>query len=95
MQDSGPLTANQTVTTTTLNVAVQLTTNNAPLNRGIYLQCPSTNAGLLYFGVTGVTTANGFGVAAGGTSVLIPVKDPSTIYVISASANQTVNWFGA
>jgi len=44
----------------------------------------------LYVGKTGVTASNGLLVPAGG--IMVPVSDPSQLFVIASAADQTVTW---
>ncbi len=73
--------------------ALQLTATSQKLNNGVYVQAPSGNTQPVYIGPSGVTTGNGFAIAAGVTSPLIQCDDPSTLYAIS-SGSQELRWIG-
>jgi hypothetical protein len=52
---------------------------------------PSVDTGQsVYVGGVGVTAATGLLVPAGG--ILIPVSDPSKLFVVATAADQTVTW---
>lgn len=93
MQEAGPVAGGAKAAIA--GVALQLTTTSAPINKGIVIQALSTNTAPVYVGIAGVTAASGFPIAAGTTSPVIPVNDPSTLYVISTGGSQEVRWIGA
>lgn len=90
---SGPLASG--TKTAIAGTALQLTATSQKLVNGIFIQTPSGNTAPIYIGVYGVTTATGFAIAAGATSPLIPVTDPSTIYAISTGGSQSLVWIGS
>ena len=74
--------------------AQQLTPTPAPLVSGLYLQALATNTATVYVGISGVTVANGYPLAPGVASLLIPVQDASSLFVISTGGSQEVRWIG-
>lgn len=76
--------------------AEQLTTSVISTSKGVVVKADSSNAGVVYVGISTVTIAtadatDGFPLRAG-ESVTIPVNSPSLIYVIASQNNQVVHW---
>jgi hypothetical protein len=91
------------VSTSAIPVAPQVETN-----QGIILRAPGTvdvdsvgaplgNTGLVYVGDARVTadhsTTGGFPLCPG-MSIVLPIKDPSLVYVIATKPGQVVQWIG-
>ena len=91
MQTTGPLVTARV--TAIAAVAVQVTTTRTPLMTGFYVQAPAGNTAPVNVGIAGVTT-NGFAVAAGTTSPLIPGDDLSAVWLISTGGSQEVRIIG-
>lgn len=67
-------------------------TNSLPIPNGVQVKCPAANTGTVYVGITGVTAATGFPLAAG-DSVFVPPKfasDLNQLFFIGSAASQTV-----
>lgn len=61
---------------------------------GFALTNLSSSTASMFIGASGVTTTTGFELAPG-TSLILPVQDISTVYVIAATAGTTTaNWIG-
>jgi hypothetical protein len=93
MQICGPLISgsNSTINATT---PTALTSTFTPVVGGIIIQAPAGNSQIIYLGGSNVTSANGFALAAGGSSPLLHINDVSKLYAISATGTQAVNWIG-
>ena len=77
--------------------AVQLTTAVTHANRGVQIVADASNSSTIYVGLATVTTdaadsTDGFPLSAG-ESVVIPVINPSTVYVIAASGSDSKVFF--
>jgi hypothetical protein len=81
-----PQTATKTVPTGTAEAVT--TTPTILATQGVIVKALSTNTVTVYVGGSGVTTS-GFPLAAG-EDVMLPVRDPADIYVISGSSSQVV-----
>jgi hypothetical protein len=82
------VTGQAAVTTTAAQLASTATYKN-----GIKLTNLSTSASPLFYGPSGVTATTGDELPAG-QSVVLPVSDPSLIYVITASSTATASFAG-
>jgi hypothetical protein len=61
---------------------------------GFRLKCLSTSTASLFYGPSGVTTSTGDELAPG-ESVVLPMSDISSVYVIAVSASTaTASWVG-
>ena len=84
--------------------ASKLTDNSVRLNQGILFRCPGAkdtpepaNSRPVWVGRRGVTadrTATGGMPVVPGSSLFIPIDDPSELYVISSVAAQDYAWLG-
>ncbi len=77
--------------------AAQLTTTHVHAKRGVQIVADSGNSVAVYIGISTVTTdaadaTDGFPLAAG-ESVVVPVIDPTTIYVRAASGSSSKVFF--
>jgi len=77
--------------------AVQLTTADTHAHRGVQIVAAAGNTATVYVGISTVTAdaadgTDGFPLAAG-ESVVIPVIDPSKIYVIASSGSTSKVFF--
>jgi hypothetical protein len=83
---------------------IQLTPNSIMLNRGVLIRCPGAkdpvpNLYPVWVGFKGVTPdsnpdTGGMPVVPG-SSLFLPVDDPSELYIISTNADQEAAWLGA
>ena len=76
--------------------AVQITTSQH-VSRGVQIIADSTNSVKVYVGISTVTAdsadgTDGFPLAAG-ESVVIPVIDPSTVYLIASTGSTSKVFF--
>ena len=71
--------------------ALQLTTTSH-VSRGVQVIADSTNSVKVYVGLSTVTGTDGFPLAAG-ESIVIPVSDPSTVYVRAPSGTSSKVFF--
>lgn len=77
--------------------ALQLTSSQLTLARGITIKADVDNSGVVQVGRSDVThgvsapATDGFKLAAG-EEVFIEASDPTQVYVISADAGQAVTW---
>jgi len=62
--------------------------------KGVTVRASGTNTGLIYIGMQGIKTTNGFSLPAG-DKVEIPVDDPSKVFVIADAAGQGYSWLAA
>ena len=72
-------------------------TSSTHVSRGVQIIADSTNAVKVYVGISTVTAdsadgTDGFPLAAG-ESVVVPVSDPSLIYVIAPSGSSSKVFF--
>lgn len=74
-------------------VAEQLANVQTTLQRGAWIKALSTNSGIVYVGLEGVTTATGYPLSAG-QELAIPVDKLSNVYVIASADNQAVRYIG-
>jgi hypothetical protein len=82
--------------------ASKLTPNSVTLLQGILFRCPGSkdptaNTKPVWVGRSGVTadsSANGGMPVVPGSSLFIPIDDPSELWVISTLANQDYAWLG-
>jgi hypothetical protein len=77
--------------------AVQLTTATTHNSRGVQIVANSTNTAVVYVGTSTVTAdaadgTDGFPLAAG-ESIVIPVIDPSTVYLIASTGSTSKVFF--
>lgn len=72
-------------------VAEQLTTISVVARKYVYIKANAGNSGDVYVGRQGVSASNGYPLDAG-EKVIIPVDDPSKIWVIGSADNQGVKW---
>ena len=84
-------------------VAVPLTGSAEICDRGVLIRAPGVNdpipnTGLVWIGRRHVTADSDEGTGGvplePGANIVIPVEDPSTLYVISNVDNQDVAWMG-
>lgn len=80
-------TAQVAVTTAAAALASPSDSNRA--SGGIVIKSVAANGAIVYIGHVGVTTSNGFPLDPG-SSISVPVDDPSKIYAVAASGTQTV-----
>ena len=69
--------------------AVQITTNDGPLNHGIFLVAKDSAS--YYIGGASVSAANGVKVSAN-NPIFIPISDPSRLYCIAGGDSKTLSW---
>ena len=82
--------------------ATKLTPHSIKLNQGLLFRCPGSkdptaNTKPVWVGRSGVTadsTDTGGMPVVPGSSLFIPIDDPSELYVISTSADQDYAWLG-
>lgn len=79
------------VSVTTSAAAIVATTPTIPAVHGVIVQALSTNTASIYVGGSGVATTTGLELEAG-KSVVLPVRDASTIYAISGSGTQSLRY---
>ncbi len=77
--------------------AVQLTAAIAHLGKGVQIKADAANSGTVYVGGSTVTAdaadaTDGFPLSAG-EGLLVPVDDPSKVYLIGSAAGQKVFFF--
>jgi len=71
--------------------AVQITATSTPI-KTVTVKADNDNAGNVYVGFSsGVTTGNGFRLAAG-EAITIPIDDLSKIWLIADAADQLVHY---
>ncbi len=75
------------------NVAAQLTAAPTAFSQGFRLANLSTSISPIFFGPAGVTAATGDEIPVG-QSVVLPVADASTIYVITAASTARASFSG-
>lgn len=68
--------------------AVQVSAANGPGKVGVHIQADKANTGTIYLGITGVTTANGYGELAAGDSIYLETS--AAVFAISDVAAQNV-----
>lgn len=74
--------------------AEALSSDNTPLNVGIWIKAPSSNSGSIYIGKdSNVTTSTGYILEAGDRE-FFPCKKASDLYVIGSAVNQVATFFG-
>lgn len=77
--------------------ALQMTTTSKKTNGGVVVKASVVNSGRVYVGTNSSITANtnpstdGFELAAG-ESVLLPVDNQNSIYLIGSTTGQKVFW---
>jgi hypothetical protein len=71
--------------------ATQLT--STVLKQGVVIKASNLNSGVIYLGVSGVTTSNGFELSAGET-VTLPITNTNLIYAIANDVNQILCFIG-
>jgi hypothetical protein len=81
--------------------AVQLTANSIKVNRGVLVRCPgakdpTANTKPVWVGLKGVTPdstqdTGGMPVVPG-SSLFVPIDDPSELYIVSTVASQDIAW---
>lgn len=81
------ISAQVTVATSAAALAANALTN------GIVITASTANAGTVYVGPTGVTTATGYPLAAG-QSISYGVTNSNAVFVIAAAAGNTIAWTG-
>lgn len=59
--------------------------------RGVVIKAMPENTGIIYIGLSGVTSTTGFPLEAGET-VTIPVDDADKIYALASIDNQALAW---
>lgn len=90
--------AHQTAATVAQTTAAQLTTTKTPCRVGIRVWSPNgdggsvTNTDDIALGYSGLTLANAVEIIKVGQRAFIPCLDASRVYVVSASASQTLRW---
>lgn len=88
---TNPFYGNRTVSTGT---PVQLSTSSERMERGLLIKSMSANTGVLYIGFdSSVTTGNGYPLSAGQDTV-IPVLDPSFIFVVASATGTDIRFIG-
>ncbi len=84
--------------------AVQLTTQDNKLLKGLLIRAPGSddptpNTNFIWIGLASVTANSNVGTGgmplSPGESLVLPVDDPSKVFVISDTASQEVAWMGA
>jgi len=84
-------------------VAVPLTPLSLSCNRGVLVRAagagdPVSNTDLVWVGRKAVTAGSNVGTGGvpilPGASIVLPVDDPSLVYVVSLSEGQDVSWLG-
>lgn len=77
----------KTVTTS----ASALSSSTDRLVNGLTIKSVVGNAGVIYVGITGVTTSTGYPLAAG-ESVHVGATNPAEIFVIGSAGSQDARW---
>lgn len=72
----------------------QIVVGSNPAVKGVIVKALPGNTGIVYVGLTGVTTITGFPLEAGET-VTIPVDDANKVYARADADNQGVAWITA
>lgn len=80
--------AHAAVTVTTAGTRVQFAANTA---KSIVVKAASANTGIIYVGGSGVTSANGFPLAAGDT-VSLDINNTNVVWVDASINAQSCNW---
>ena len=73
--------------------AAALSTSTVPLVAGLTVKSITGNGGVVYVGITGVTTSTGYPLAAG-ESVPVGATNPAEVFVIGSAGTQDVRWIG-
>jgi hypothetical protein len=103
VKETSPSSALQHGHTVVGPVAVPLTPLSMKLVRGILLRAPgpndlNPNTDVIFVGRKAVTADAAVGTGGvpllPGSSIDLPIEDPSQIYVISQSSNQDLAWMG-
>ena len=76
------------VTVTTAGTRVQFGSNAC---KAIVIKANASNSGTIYVGNSGVTSANGFPLAAGDT-LSLDISNTNVIYIDASANAQSVNW---
>lgn len=84
------VTGQQSVTASALALNSGTATN---FQNGVKVTCLSSSTVSVFLGKSTVTTGTGDELPPG-QSVVLPIQDISSIYVIAASAAATVSWLG-
>lgn len=71
-----------------------LSSSTAKLNRGVVVKALATNPGIVYVGITGVTTSTGFPLYPG-DDVTVEATSASQVYLIGSTTGNEVRWIGA
>ena len=76
----------------------QLTSVKGPFVRGILIRAPGlgesgANSDSVEIGDINVETSTGFSILPGG-AIEVPAEDPSSLYVISGTPGQNLQWIG-
>lgn len=82
--------ARVTVGTTATRLDNQPVANDAVAGERLHLQAPSTNTASIFIGGPGVTTANGYELAAGKELVLV-LDSEDQVFGVVAAATQPAN----
>jgi hypothetical protein len=63
-----------------------------PIPNGVQIKCPAANSGIVYIGLTGVTTSTGIPIGAGESFFVPPkfVANLKDLFFIGSAASQTV-----
>lgn len=85
---TAPFTGQQTVTTSAASLP------NQALVSGVVVKALSANLATVYVGPTGLTTANGYPLAAG-EAISFAVANADAIYVLGANTTDTVAFGGS
>jgi len=80
-----------TVTTITASVALGATET---VVSGLNIKAEANNTGIIYVGDSGVSSSNGYELAAGET-VFLEIDDVATVYIIASVATEGVTYVGS
>lgn len=79
-----------------IGAAVRLTETSRDADKGVLVQAKETNSGKIAIGNSNVTIngadATDGPTLAAGENIVVPVDDPSKIYITSDTASQGANW---
>jgi len=78
----------QTATTSALALA------SHALSDSVTISAPSTNTAVVYVGPAGVTSSNGFALAAG-QSINLTIPNTNLLYIIAPTGSPVVTYLGA
>ena len=80
----------------TLTAAQQLTSTSTKCHQGVWVKAAAGNGGIVYVGNSDVTNGSvnatdGYELSAG-NSILVPVSNVNSVYVIGSDVGQKVFW---